>query len=421
MIVRMRKKYLMLLAAIIGLALCFYLLPYFFTQSVDVYDKEYPEVTISLGGNTDKQEMRAVWISYIELTPILKGKTEAEFKTSFTRMVSNIKNSGFNTVLVQVRPFADALYDSDYFPWSHLITGEQGKVPTFDPLKIMVECTHESGLAIQAWINPLRVRSSTSLALSADNQANKWYNSSLKGTYVVEVGNGLYYNPAYQDIVNLIVNGAGEIAAKYDIDGIHMDDYFYPTTDASFDAAAYTQYQSNKGELSLADWRLQNIDNLVKKIYEKIKSINSRVVFGISPQANVTNNYNQQYADVKLWMKETGYIDYICPQVYFGFNNEAAPFAQKIEEWCSFEKSDSVKLYIGLAAYKLGTEDARAGAGKDEWIGTTDLLTRMVMEIRSHKEIGGFALYSYKYFFEPTADAMTQVTVEKDNLIKQLK
>ena len=158
MIVRMRKKYLMLLTAIIGVGLAIYLLPYFFTGNVDVYDKEYPEVTVSLGSGTDKQEMRAVWISYIELAAILKGKTEEEFKSAYTRMISNIKNSGFNTVFVQVRPFADALYASDYFPWSHLITGEQGKIPTFDPLKIMVECTHEYGMGIQAWINPLRIR-----------------------------------------------------------------------------------------------------------------------------------------------------------------------------------------------------------------------------------------------------------------------
>ena len=386
-------------------------------ESPTIYDKEFPEVSVLLNQQIEtKQETRAMWLSYIELTPILKNRSEEEFTSSYKKILENMKGLGLNTIIVQVRPFSDALYDSDYFPWSHIITGQQGKTPAFDPLKIMVQCTHEYGLKIEAWINPFRIRTSPSLNLCTDNMANKWYNSSLKGLYVVEVGNGLYYNPAYQEVSNLVIQGVGEIVDKYSVDGIHLDDYFYPTTDKTFDQDAYQNYLNDQGSLSLSDWRLNNINRIVKSIYNTIKSKRDSVVFGISPQANISVNYTEQFADIKLWMMEKGYLDYICPQVYFGFSNETQPFSKVVDDWSSLERNKSVSLYIGFTAHKIGKEDSWAGSGKGEWLNTSDILYRMLSDIRLHKEISGFAIYSYKYLFEPTTDVMVQVNAEKENL-----
>lgn len=136
---------------------------------------------------------------------------------------------------------------------------------------------------------------------------------------------GIYYNPGSEEARQLIVDGVKEIVANYNVDGIHFDDYFYPTTDASFDSGTYAAYQNSGGTLSLADWRRENVNILVRQTYAAIKSINPSVKFGISPQGNMSNNYNVQYSDVAKWISTSGYVDYICPQVYFGFQNQHQP------------------------------------------------------------------------------------------------
>ena len=230
-------------------------------------------------------EYRAVWISYLELGGMLTGKTAGQFRSNIGAAYDNVKNLGCNTVIVHVRPFGDALYDSDYFPSSYLITGTEGDNLPFDPLKIMVEEAHNRGLTFEAWLNPYRV------ALNAATPGSFAENSLLytHPDWVKANGEGYYLNPALPQVRDYICEGVAEIVQNYEVDGIHYDDYFYPTTDPAFDSQDYADANT---ALSLEDWRRENVNALVSETYRTIKSIRPACRFGISPQGNNSNNYN---------------------------------------------------------------------------------------------------------------------------------
>ena len=373
-------------------------------------EPETTEITEVLGSKPVYNNVRAVWFSYLTLEPLAKNKSKAEFTANIDQAFANVADMGFNTVFMHVRPFGDALYDSSYYPWSYLLSGTEGKKPGYDPLEIMCQLADRHGLRIEAWLNPYRVRASGGRELSSDNQAKKWLDSGNDGA--LEWNGGVYYNPGSEAARKLIINGVKEIVKNYNVDGIHFDDYFYPTTDMSFDQKTYQASGSSKSQ---ADWRRENVNILVRQVYSAIKSIDASCVFGISPQGNTKNNYDVQFIDCAKWLANKGYIDYICPQVYFGFENSGHPFAETVDTWNRMIKVSSIDLYIGIAAYKLGQTDDWAGTGKNEWIGTTDILSRMVQTARGASHYGGVAFYSYdSLYLSNTA----QVRSEKTNLKK---
>ena len=380
------------------------------------------EETAQTGDTTRPQsqpdEVRAIWFSYFELETMLKGQSESAFTRNIGAAFDNVAALGLNTVIMQVRPYADAVYPSDYFPWSYLAAGEEGKDPGFDPLKIMVREAHNRGLSIEAWLNPYRVRSA--------NYKNSLCDSNLVHTYLksgdaVEYNGGIYFDPASKKAQKLIVDGVREIVANYNVDGIHFDDYFYPTTDESFDQDSYSAYKKQGGTLALADWRRQNVNDLVKAVYSAVHETKSGVRFGISPQGNLENNYNKQFIDVALWLSSPGYVDYICPQIYFGFENDTCPYAETVAQWNDLIQLSSVELTIGLAPFKIGTEDTWAGAGKNEWKDHSDLLSRMVCTAREASCYDGFVLFRYYSIFQPAAGVKSQIKTEIDNLKEVLQ
>lgn len=327
----------------------------------------------------------------------------------------NMADSGFNTMYMQVRPFSDALYESDYFPWSHVITGTQGTAPDFDPLEVMIEEAHKAEISFHAWINPYRIKlPSNTFTLSGDNPAVVWMNGSAKEkNNVLTYNGGYYYNPASEDAQDLIIDGVRELVKYYDVDGIHFDDYFYPTTDASFDADSYGSYKSGGGALGLADWRRENVDMLVADVYSAIKKINSTVLFGISPSGNINTNYSVYYADVAKWGSASGYVDYICPQIYWGFEHATAPFKTIADQWDNLVTNKNVDLIIGLAAYKIGVAESYSKtAGKYEWQTETEILSRMVAYSRTLDGYGGIAVYKYDSLFNPSSSVKAQVSSE---------
>ncbi len=358
-------------------------------------------------------EVRAVWFSYFEYASLLTGKNEAAFTQNVRTAFQNVANLGLNTVIVQVRPFADAVYQSEYFPWSYVVTGEEGQAPNFDPLKIMVKEAHNQGLSIEAWINPYRVRNG-----NYKNQLCKenvvW--DYLKSSDAIEYNGGIYFNPASERAQQLIVNGVREIVKKYDVDGIHFDDYFYPTTDAAFDKASYSDYKNNGGKLTLGDWRRENVNQLVKTVYKAIKEEDPNVIFGISPQGNMDNNYNQQFIDVKLWVSQPGYVDYICPQIYFGFENDTCPYEKTVQNWNNLIGGSDIDLYIGLAPFKIGSDDTWAGAGKQEWKTADNILGRMVQTARKENHYQGFVLFRYDSMLHPVQGIKQQMEKELNQL-----
>ena len=266
------------------------------------------------------ETVKSVWMAYFELEKYTSecadsNSFESEIKSAFKK----VKSLGLNTITVQVRPCADAFYKSSYFPVSKYCFGVQGSELIYDPLAIMVKAAHNLGLRIEAWVNPYRVSQENDInALSSGNPAKKWLEDTEKSSCVY-VADKIYFNPARSEVTELIVNGVKEIVKNYAVDGIHFDDYFYPTTNEEIDEKEYSQYQSSGGDMGLSDWRRNNVCEMIKAVYKAVKEENSSVMFGISPQSKVSTDYSTLYADVEKWASEPGYADYICPQIYFGF------------------------------------------------------------------------------------------------------
>lgn len=368
-----------------------------------------PEVNPPATSNAPVNEKRAVWISYLDFGSLLKGKSEGQFSANIDAAFDKVKYLGLNTVIVQVRPFGDALYKSEYFPWSKYASGTEGVSPGYDPLKIMTTKARQKGLKIEAWINPYRVRTNGSFAeLSNNNPAKLWQGTDK----VIEFNGGIYYNPSNESSRQLIVDGVSEIVRNYDIDAIHFDDYFYPTTSEAFDQSSYN---ASGTSLSLADWRRENVNKLVRAVYSEIKSIKPSCQFGISPQSSIEKNYNVQYVDAAKWLSTPGYVDYIMPQIYHGFSNSKMPFAETVRAWNNLIKTN-VKLEIGLSPYKIGVEDKYAGNGRYEWIEEENLLKRMTEFSRTQNSYNGIALFRYDSIVNPQGNVKNAVVKELEAL-----
>ncbi len=411
-----------------------------------------PTSSTTSSSNGDKtvnyDTVKAVWISYIDFADILTKKSESAFRTNFENVCKNAVNFGLNTLVCQIRAFGDAAYPSKYFAWSQMAAGV-GKNPGYDPLKIMVELSHKYNLSFHAWLNPFRTFLDTQISsVPSSATFKKWYNDSTKkGKYIVKVNDRWYYNPGEPEVRTLILNGINEILNNYSVDGIHFDDYFYPTTDASFDSSTFSQYGAGK---SLADFRRNSVSTLVKSVYDAVKSKNSNIVFGISPDANVDNDMNKQYADVKLWCSTNGYIDYICPQDYYNYTSETTSFTKALNTWSNMVTASNVKLMVGLAPYKIGyKEDYWAclnanrenhkqnpdGCGAYGWQTKTpsasNILARQYKDAIALKKCGGVFLYSYNYVFNIngyfkdsgtyTDNAVSQAKNEMEMLKQELK
>ena len=342
------------------------------------------------------REYRAMWVSYLEWQQFDFSSAEA-FRAGAEEMMANCADLGLNTVIAQVRPFADALYPSQYFPWSHLCTGTQGQDPGFDPLSILIETAHAQGLELEAWLNPYRVQLNASLPgqLAENNPA------VTSPELVKQAGEGLYFDPSSATVRQLIVDGVTEIVTNYDVDGIHFDDYFYPTTEASFDEA---EYAASGTSLSLEDWRRDNVNQLVKAVYDAIKAVKPEVRFGISPQGNMDNNYNGQYSDVALWLSTPGYVDYILPQLYWGYGYTTSggqtrfAFENITKEWAALERAEGVALYFGLGAYRIGDGD---GGNYDNAVTQWQSGHNLADMIATGREVcaDGYVLYRYDFLF----------------------
>lgn len=355
------------------------------------------------------KEMRAVWIYYLEMYE--KAKSYETWKAYIDETFDICKEKKMNTVIFQVRPCADAMYPSKYFPWSKYATGTAGKNPGFDPLKYAVSAAHKRGLEIHAWVNPYRITlSSTKIKeLPAGSVARKWASSKKKSERrnVLKLDNALYFNPASAQVRKLVANGVKELVKNYDIDGIHMDDYFYPNLGTAnykkFDNSEYKAYvkkcrKAKKSYKTLVEWRRSNVNKMVKKVYSTVKSTDKKCIFGISPAGNLKNLYDKTkyYSDVKLWMSSKGYIDYICPQIYWSFTQKTAPYKTMVNEWAALPRSSSVKLYVGLAGYRAGITKKEAKAVYDiGWSKSNTILKRQVEYNRSTGKISGFCLFSY--------------------------
>lgn len=340
--------------------------------------------------NNDNDYVKSVWITYYELSEFTDNASENEFKKRVSQAFKTLSKNGFNRVTVQVRPFADAFYNSSYFQTSSYLVGNRGDELKYDALKIMTELAHKYHLEIEAWINPYRISNSTDFSeIPSDDIVMKYKDTEN----IIVCDTGIYFNPASPDANSLIVNGVKEIVMNYDVNSICFDDYFYPTKNKSIDKDLYKKYKDDGGKLSLNDWRRENVSNMISSVYRSIKEINENVTFGISPASNIENNYNSLYADVEKWATNDGYVDYLCPQIYFGFQNENQPFMSTTKKWIQMAECD---LYVALPLYKSSLEDEFAGeSGRQEFVKNNNIVARQVTYLSKLDEVKGFYVFSY--------------------------
>ena len=290
------------------------------------------------------EEMRGAWIATV-------GGIDwpAQEENCFTQranlidMIRDLGDMGCNTVFFQVVSEMDAMYTSDFLPWSRELTGTEGGEPVFDPLSVAVMAAHEYGMKIHAWINPLRVSRSDTTSRAAD--CIKFAHPE----WVRNVNGKEYLDPGYPEVAEFLSCIVFEILTRYDVDGVHIDDYFYPDglqKDDSLwdDSALYKQYEDGK---SLQEWRYGNIDRIVRTLYDTVHAIKPEALFGVSPSGLIANT-SRLYADPRRWAAE-GYPDYLIPQIYWSTDRgDNAAFEIALAQW----KGLGIPLYAGLAAYK---------------------------------------------------------------------
>lgn len=356
-----------------------------------------------------KEETRAIFVSYIELNKYIKGNDYEISKRNIRKIIKNIKRLKCNTIILQVRSASDAIYKSNIYPMSlNIVNTEYDDY--YDVLDYFIKESHKSNVKVIAWINPYRIRTTCDkTTITEKNPAYKYLD-----TDIVYINNGIYYNPSKQETEDLIVKGVEEVL-NYDVDGILFDDYFYP--DNNIDKKDYEEYIKNNEFIEEKDYRLNIVNKMIKRVYKTCK--NKNIKFGISPDGNIDNNYNKNYADVKSWLKSNEYIDFIMPQIYYGFYNSTRDYIKVTKEWENLIENKDIELYIALAFYKVGMEDKYAKSGFNEWIDNDNIIMREILLSRNLKNYKGFSLFRYENIFNEEIYTKTSIK-EIENLKKIL-
>ena len=342
-------------------------------------------------------EFRGVWIASVYNIdwPKTLDNPEAQ-KQEFIEILDKLQSLNINAIFVQIRPTSDALYKSYINPWSKYLTGEQGKYPGYDPLQFMIEETHKRNMEFHAWLNPYRITTQgTDLNELAPNNPAR-----IKPEWVLEFNNALFYDPENPEVIEYVDVTVYEIIKKYDVDGIHFDDYFYP-----YD---YPLPEGEDRDGEVANNRREAVNNLIRTIYKVIKSTKPSVQFGVSPygvwknkssdligsESNSLESYYDLYMDTLTWIDEH-IIDYIAPQIYWTTDNNDSNYEVMVSWWNDVVKDSGVRLYIG------------------QNINDLDIASEIYKQIeinREYENVSGNILFS-------ASDIMN----DNDNIVMQLK
>lgn len=354
----------------------------------------------AVSAQAPKREFRAVWIATVGNIdwPSKQGLSAAQQQNEFISHLDFLAANGFNAVVVQVRPASDAFYPSQFEPWSRYLSGKQGEAPFpyYDPLAFMVEETHKRNMEFHAWFNPFRA-----LVSSKSNPNPASHVTRKHPDWVIHYGGKSYLNPGVpeaRDYVNSIIL---DVVRRYDIDGVHIDDYFYPYKIAGQvfnDHQSFIRYGNN---MSIDDWRRDNINRFVEAMYKGIKKEKRHVKVGISPfgiwrnqrqdasgsATNGTSCYDDLYADVKLWI-DNKWLDYVAPQLYWEHGHRLAAYDVLVPWWKNAVKDRA--LYIGMGVYRM------VGAKPGIWQSHNEILKQIETE-RAHRTDGAI-MYSMVSF-----------------------
>lgn len=390
--------------------------------------------------NPATEEVNAVWIATVGNInwPSKPGLSVQQQQQEAIRILDRSQAIGFNVVVFQARPCGDAFYPSKYFPWSKYLTGTQGKDPGYDPLAFWIAEAHRRGMALHAWINPYRLSTSGGGAQPNFEQFSQQHPVRKHPDWAVSYADDkIYFNPGIPACRKYVVDAALEIVQKYDVDGIHMDDYFYPypKDQAVFDdARAFRAFSGNfirSAQLEkkppkeqLGHWRRHNVNLMVKEIYDGKNRIRPKVLFGVSPfgiwrnlssdptgsETRGLQSYDAIYADTKFWI-ENEIVDYVVPQLYWPIGYEVADYSRLVDWWSRLAKQHpKVKLCIGLAVHRVGGEEGTAWAGSDE-------IVRQIQMNRQHSIVAG----QFYFGWPKIRDNKSAVADQIHRLIKENK
>lgn len=319
-------------------------------------------------GGGSKLGLKAAWVSTVYNLDWPSAKSYGNQllqQQEYKALLDDLQAMGMNTVFVQVRPSGDALYPSDIVPWSKVLTGKQGTAPGYDPLAFMIEETHQRGMGFHAWFNPFRANTDTDLSKLASNHV-----AVAQPDWILKSGNGLIINPGIPAARQHIIDTIMEVVNGYDIDGVHLDDYFYPSSGGLQDDSTFKNYNTNSLSTK-EDWRRDNINEFVRLLGESIHNAKPKLQFGISPfgvwrnkAADATGSdtsagvtaYDSMSADVRTWIRQD-WIDYVVPQIYWSLSFNAARYDKLVDWWVGEVSGTGVDLYIGHSPYKLGTKE----------------------------------------------------------------
>ncbi|MGC5564426.1 glycoside hydrolase family 10 protein [Streptomyces sp. FR-108] len=362
--------------------------------------------------------LRGMWLATVANRdwPSKTGLTAAEQRAELLAHLDTAVERRLNAVIFQVRPTADALWDSPFEPWAQYLTGVQGKDPGWDPLGTAVTEAHARGLELHAWFNPYRVANHTDpTRLVASHPAR------LHPDWIVPYGGKLYYNPGLPEVRAFVQDAMLDAVQKYAVDAVHWDDYFYPYPVAGqvFDDDA--AYAAHGGQFpDRAAWRRNNIDRLVLETAARIKKVRPGTRFGISPFGVWRNaatdplgsdtragvqTYDDLHADTRKWVREN-WIDYICPQLYWNIGFAAADYAKLVPWWSQVAQGSRTKLYVGEALYKAG-DPAQPAA----WQDPAELSAHLTLAA-DHPQVGGHVFFSAKEVAADRIGAMARVVAD---------
>lgn len=337
----------------------------------------------------ENREVRGVFISYIDYGH-LKNKTKEEQENLISEMINNISYFGLNSIILQVRPFSDAIYESDIYQSSKVVVQNEGDPLNLDILDYFIKQAKVKNIEVYAWVNPYRIRNENDKSdISKDSYYYKWFGTEK----LEESKEGIYLNPASSEVLEYITSGLKELCENYDIKGVIYDDYYQPTETIDLES-----YEKTDKKLTLKEYRIENINKLLETSYETIKSVNKELKFGISPAGNIENNLSKEYLDIENILKDD-YLDLIIPQLYFGFNNSNKPYIPTLEKWSSLNVNNK-DFYVALALYKSGKVDEFAGKGENEWLEESNIIKKQVLISRNENNYKGFYIYRYEYLFE---------------------
>ncbi|WP_276746014.1 glycoside hydrolase family 10 protein [Ruminococcus champanellensis] len=322
----------------------------------------------------------AAWLTAVSLSDMLKGATEAAYRAAVHQELTWLCENGFTDVFVQVRSNGDAYYRSRVYPraasWSQ----------DFDPFQVFLEENQQVGLQVHAWINPYRCQTAGQMLKIPDTYPTRMW-AQEQAESIVQVSGRWYLNPADEHAQALICTGAQELLDGYDIAGLHIDDYFYPTTEPELDAAAFAASRSE----DLTAWRTEQVNTLVAALYAQAHAADR--IFSISPRGDPAASAQLLYADPETWCNQSGYCDWILPQLYYGFDNETCGFAEMLALWQGMVQTDGVRLIPGICTYKVGQADDWAGTGRMEWLTEQEIPARQAAAVLE-TGLNGVAVYS---------------------------